>query len=828
MSLRINHNISAINGHNMMLRNDAALSKSLERLSSGMRINRAADDAAGLVISEQMRAQIAGLGQAIDNSETAVNFAQTAEGALGEMNALLIKARELALHAANTAVNDQSQFQADQTELDNIIDSISRISTNTQFGTKKILDGSLSGASNLVGGLARVTVGNLANNPAIALGPVALQVNAGAREDVTLIGSNATDTYVFSGTVTGVSLGTNFVNAGVSVTLAIDTNVVSYVTTGLIDATTLAARLDALSQPLGFAVAANANGEMDVSRIAIGSQDFTSRVTFTRGATQQAASINEKVTATLDVTAPSTSSDAATAIFSGIATLSQLQSSTVVNSGTTFSYVLQTSTGATLSGSVAVNASTAMSAVLANLQTSIQAQSTFSGSTLTYDGSLANGNVRFGLARGFDDIATDFNFSLTVDYQNNALVSSQLDAIDMSAAAFATSPNATFITGVGGSVDVQGNALLTTSYLQSGNAINLTISGTTLVFNGAQTIASLTTDMQTQINALGGEFANVRVAFVTGGTVLSTLPGSQNLIGSAAGGFNGFMVYNTDGTDLSVSLTVDQAQGNDVLLNGAVISVGANAGSTLDLTTVSQLRIDNQQAQVAHAATTIASVSGNSVIVSGVDVTALMTTSNGVILNLVSTSTSSTGASTLTLTAASQALGYNGFSTDVSQALSLAGGVAGFDLDDGAVFQVGANAGQRVGMVINSVAATELGRNVAKAGALHSLSDLHSNQQGALLNGLSSEALEVIDATINEISTLRGELGALQANTLESGLNSLRASAENLTSAESTIRDVDFAEESSNFTRNQILVQSATSMLAQANQLPQNVLKLLQ
>ena len=90
MSLRINHNISAINGHNMMLRNDAALSKSLERLSSGMRINRAADDAAGLVISEQMRAQIAGLGQAIDNSETAVSFVQTTEGALDEINSLLI------------------------------------------------------------------------------------------------------------------------------------------------------------------------------------------------------------------------------------------------------------------------------------------------------------------------------------------------------------------------------------------------------------------------------------------------------------------------------------------------------------------------------------------------------------------------------------------------------------------------------------------------------------------------------------------------------------------------------------------------------------------
>ena len=87
--------------------------------------------------------------------------------------------------------------------------------------------------------------------------------------------------------------------------------------------------------------------------------------------------------------------------------------------------------------------------------------------------------------------------------------------------------------------------------------------------------------------------------------------------------------------------------------------------------------------------------------------------------------------------------------------------------------------------------------------------------------------MKVIDAAINDITNQRGKLGAFQANTLESGLNSLRVSKENLTAAESTIRDVNFAEESAAFTRNQILVQASTSMLAQANQMPQSVLKLL-
>ena len=159
MSLRINNNIAALNGHRNMTKNDMAVSKSLERLSSGLRINRAADDAAGLVISEQMRAQITGLNQAISNSESAVTLVQTAEGALDEVNSLLNKGRQLALHAANDAVNDTNQLVADQSELDNIIDSVTRISATTQFGTKKLLDGSLSSAASNSGQVSAVKLG---------------------------------------------------------------------------------------------------------------------------------------------------------------------------------------------------------------------------------------------------------------------------------------------------------------------------------------------------------------------------------------------------------------------------------------------------------------------------------------------------------------------------------------------------------------------------------------------------------------------------------------------------------------------------------------------
>ncbi|MBU8934549.1 MAG: hypothetical protein KOO62_11170, partial [candidate division Zixibacteria bacterium] len=142
MSLRINHNLAALNAHRNLVNTTAALSKSMQKLSSGFRINQGADNPAGLVISEQFRAQIAGLNRAIENSEGSISMIQTAEGALNEVNNLLISMRELAIHAANEGFNDADQLAADQAEIENAIATIDRIAANTQFGTKKLLDGS--------------------------------------------------------------------------------------------------------------------------------------------------------------------------------------------------------------------------------------------------------------------------------------------------------------------------------------------------------------------------------------------------------------------------------------------------------------------------------------------------------------------------------------------------------------------------------------------------------------------------------------------------------------------------------------------------------------
>ena len=141
MSLRINNNIESMNAHRNLLMNDRALSKSLERLASGQKVNRAADDPAALVISEHMRAQVSGMEQAIRNNEVAISLVQTAEGSMNEISSILVSLRQRAISAANVGASDQEMIDANQAEVENGLASIDRVVSSTQFGHYKLLDG---------------------------------------------------------------------------------------------------------------------------------------------------------------------------------------------------------------------------------------------------------------------------------------------------------------------------------------------------------------------------------------------------------------------------------------------------------------------------------------------------------------------------------------------------------------------------------------------------------------------------------------------------------------------------------------------------------------
>ena len=137
MPIRINHNVAAMNSHMNLMKNTEAQNKNLERLSSGLKINRGADSPASLIISERMRAQIARLRKPIDTSETGITMMQTAEGALEEVNRSLINIRQLAISSANEAVNDESMLAANQQELENSLRTIDRIAKICNYGKSR-------------------------------------------------------------------------------------------------------------------------------------------------------------------------------------------------------------------------------------------------------------------------------------------------------------------------------------------------------------------------------------------------------------------------------------------------------------------------------------------------------------------------------------------------------------------------------------------------------------------------------------------------------------------------------------------------------------------
>jgi flagellin len=146
MSLRVNTNVAAFNAYRNLTATDSNMSKSLEKLSSGLRINRAGDDAAGLVISEGLKSQIGGLSQAVRNANDGISVVQTGEGALTEVQSMLQRMRDLSVQAANTGSNGTTAVAAAQAEVNQLVSAIDDIATRTKFNGTQLLSGA-SGTS---------------------------------------------------------------------------------------------------------------------------------------------------------------------------------------------------------------------------------------------------------------------------------------------------------------------------------------------------------------------------------------------------------------------------------------------------------------------------------------------------------------------------------------------------------------------------------------------------------------------------------------------------------------------------------------------------------
>ncbi|WP_110112532.1 flagellin [Bacillus sp. CGMCC 1.16541] len=217
--MRINHNIAALNTYRQLNSATGAQSKSMEKLSSGMRINRAGDDAAGLAISEKMRGQIRGLDMAAKNSQDGISLISTAEGALNETHAILQRMRELTVQSQNDTNTDDDRTALNM-EYQQLSTEITRIGNNTEFNTQKLLNGSLSSSVANTG--SDLTTANgivgIKSNGAEVLTGYSIDIDTSAGTITLDNGAGKSETINYGGAPTGFDTKeVNFGSLGISV-----------------------------------------------------------------------------------------------------------------------------------------------------------------------------------------------------------------------------------------------------------------------------------------------------------------------------------------------------------------------------------------------------------------------------------------------------------------------------------------------------------------------------------------------------------------------------------------------------------------------------------
>ena len=219
MAMSINTNVVSINAQRNLALSGGSLATSMQRLSSGLRVNSAKDDAAGLAIAERMSTQVRGLAVASRNANDGISLAQTAEGALGKVGDMLQRMRELAVQSGN-ATNSKTDRKALQAELKQLRDEVDRVAKTTSFNGQKVLDGSFTGAVFQVGANSgdNITVGALANTKVDKLGKSMYGTTG-----VTSLGATNVSGAAVTGTITITVKGANNVT-GISSTLAADSN----------------------------------------------------------------------------------------------------------------------------------------------------------------------------------------------------------------------------------------------------------------------------------------------------------------------------------------------------------------------------------------------------------------------------------------------------------------------------------------------------------------------------------------------------------------------------------------------------------------------------
>jgi len=735
MSLRINQNVLSIKTYASLSQTSNRLEKSIQKLSSGMRINSAADDAAGLAISEKMRRQIRGLNRAALNAQDGISMIQTAEGALNESQSILQRMRELAIQASNDTLTSNDRLEI-QKEVNQLRTEIDRISQGTEFNTKKLLDGSqsalISSSSKAVNG---IVVGNAAHggdyNVSIAL---------------------------LSGGISQMQRSQMFTDK--------NTGLLADGTTKLED---IAEFYDAngqflLDSPQTLTITGNSedasvtvDGQMSLNELA--------------GAIQQA--INSSNGLGMKNSTAEVVTTAATDV-SGLGGYMQVVSGSVGDQGN-FSIAGPQSVVDALGFSVTRESKNNLVQIMiedaqgnkTTVRTSSdRASGLLEGIDLQFDSQAAqiagSGGIESGLrldaAQSFTISAGGQQVAINVaagDWTMEGIARSITDQIET---AIIADPE---LKGLSASI-VEGELQLSFEPPVVSNGTTFTISGAAADVLGIQDVGPLSGSYQ-------GNKDDSKV-------------------------IEGFSLYHaTDGTAVAFDLT--DADGDNSTLAAYTTDDDKTAPDMVEIN--SWIADMNTQLEGADVQIRVDAVNGS-----------LAFTATRVGQENLNGQPSAKSMVELAVSDPDAASKFG-----LKNGTAFGSGDTNFRIhvvDNKPQFQIGADAGQRMQISMGNMSSEALGVDKLDM----------TSVEGA------QTALSKINKALDTVSAERSKLGSYQ-NRLEYAINNIQNTSSNLTSAESRIRDADIAMEMIEFTRNQIISQSGTAMLAQANMVPQSVLSLL-
>jgi len=750
MPLSIQTNVASLNAQRNLNSSQGGLATSLQRLSSGLRINSAKDDAAGLAIADRMTAQVNGLGQASRNANDGISLTQTAEGALQESTNILQRVRELAVQSANST-NSATDRLSLQSEVNQLVSELDRISDTTSFNGIKLLDGSFQAQQFQVG------------------------ANAGETISITVAEANSS------------SLGVekkNTDNSTQGIEVATSSHEVNMSTTNL-------------------GTAATPSDDWLTIKNSIAAQNIT--VSYTSGVADQI------VSTTVD--------DSAKVIAETLSGIDGVDASATTSATLNFT-AADASTGDTISLFFEQQST--------NATPFNQEAISFAGDN---DATIAESNFDTAIQNAVTNINSDLsNSDLSYDKDSNTITSAS--GLDLGFFSFrddnTSGDNASAQISISG---VQGAPVV----INSTNATDSTVvtgTITTVIDNSVSSITSNT------IDGSGGIFTIASAGEPA--TVSDNSNGTLNVAGGNNVTAQDLTITGTGSTTVAVAEDLS-AKDLAALVNSVTDETGVNA-TAKTIATLSNLDTDGVVSfSFVDESNTAVDISAN---VTTTDLTALATSIND--------NTGKTGiTATLSLTKDSieltdntgndiKILDFNSSGADAITAVTM--DVKGSESASAAVTLSAGNSTITDSTVVggnvefkSSANTFTISSSVAgSAGGLFSTdADVLNSSELSNVAALdistvagANEAIDIVDGALASIDSNRADLGAIQ-NRFTSTISNLSVSIENISAARGRIQDTDFASETANMTKNQILQQAGTAMLAQANQLPQAVLSLL-